>query len=162
MARGNKILITENPRGKFFEGIITGTPLPGTVMQLETGTAVDGNGVHTWVVYQPGTDGDRPVGPIAVALEKGEGFDNTTAYVTGDRGFLYVPLPGDELNMRWSAAGTGAADAVTVGLLAVVDTGTGLLVDTTGSPQTEPFVAMEAVDDVTATGTLVWCMATGY
>lgn len=162
MARGNKIVITENPRGKFFEGTITGTPLPGTVMQLSTGVAVDGNGRHTWIVYQPGTDGDRPVGPLAVALEKGEGNDFDQAYVTGDRGFLYVPLAGDEMNMRWSAAGTGAADATTVGLLAIVDTGTGLLVDTTGSVESEPFAAMEAVTDVVATGTLVWCIATGY
>ena len=74
---------------------------------------------------------------------------------------MYVPLPGDELNLRWSEAGTGTGDAVAVGDLAMVDDGSGLLVDTS-SPEVEPFMAMEAVTDVTATGTLVWCMATGY
>ena len=161
MSRGNRIVLSENPRGRFLEGTITGTPLPGTIMQLDT-TAVDGNGRHTWVVFNRDDDGDRPVGPLAVLTEKGEGFDFDTAYVTGDRGFLYVPLPGDELNLRWSEAGTGTGDAVAVGDLAIVDDGTGLLVDTTGTPQSEPFVAMEAVTDVTSTGTLVWCMATGY
>lgn len=159
---GNKINITENPRGRFIGGVVSGTPLPGTIMQIEAGTAVNGNGDHTWVVFNRDADGDRPLGPLAVLLERGEGYDYETAYETGGQAFLYIPLPGDELNVLWSAAGTGTGDAVTVGLLGIVDDGTGLLVTTTGSPQTEPFMAMEAVSDVTATGTLTWVIFSGF
>ncbi len=162
MARGNKILITEEPRGKFYEGVMNGTPLPGTIMQIQAGVSVDGNGHHTFVVYNRDADGNRPAGPHFVLLEAGAGRDADAAYITSGSAFMYVPLPGDELNLRWSEAGTGTGDAVAVGDLAIVDDGTGLLVDTTGSPEVEPFAAMEAVSDVVALGTLIWCIATGY
>ena len=161
MSRRNKIVITEEPRGRFIEGVISGTPLPGTIMQIQAGTAVDGNGHHTFVVYNRDADGNRPQGPHFVLREPGSGRNFDTAYITGSLGFMYVPLPGDELNLRWSEAGTGTGDAVAVGDLAMVDDGSGLLVDTS-SPEVEPFMAMEAKSDVVATGTLVWCMATGY
>lgn len=159
--RGSTVVITENPRGRFIEGVVSGTPKPGTIMQLTT-TAVDGNGRHTWVVFNRDADGNRPAGPLAVLLERGEGYTYDTAYTDGDQCFLYIPLPGDELNLLWSTAGTGASDATAVGDIAIVDDGTGLLVATTGSPEIEPFVAMEVVSDTVAAGTMVWVMFSGY
>lgn len=159
--KGSAVVISEEPRGRFVEGVVEGTPLPGTIMQRKAATAVDNNGRHTWVVYNRDADGDRPAGAIAVLLERGEGYTYETAYTTGHQCFLYIPLPGDELNVLWSAAGTGTGDSVAVGDLAIVDDGTGLLVATTGSPQNEPFVAMEAVTDVVAAGTMTWVEYTG-
>ena len=159
--RGNRVLITAEPRGRFIEGIVDGTPYPGTIMEVSA-VAVDAMGRHTWGVYNPGGDGQMPIGPYAVLLERGEGYNYTTIYVSGYPCFLYVPLPGDELNLLWSEAGTGTGDAVAVGDKAEVDDGTGLLIDTTSTPESEPYIAMEAVSDVVATGTMVWCMATGH
>lgn len=160
--RGNQIVISQDPRGRFIGGVVSGTPLPGTIMQIVAGTAVDGNGDHTWAAFNRDADGDRPLGPLAVLLAKGEGFDTSVAYEDGHQANLYIPLPGDELNVRWATSGTGTGDALTVGQIGIVEDGTGLVIDTTGSPQTEPFTAMEAVDDTVAAGTLVWVSYSGF
>jgi hypothetical protein len=85
----------------------------------------------------------------------------TDAYVTGSRCFMYVPAPGEDINMLVSAAGTGT-DAQAIGDLYIVDKGTGMLVATSGTVESEPFQCMETLADVVATGTLVWCQATGH
>ena len=161
--KGSKILITGEPKGRFFEGPIStsGTPKPGTIMQIKAATAINGNGQFTFTEYAPGGDGQMPIGPYLVLLEKGEGYTYATAYATGEHCHVYCPLPGDELNLLWSAAGTGTGDAVAVGDKAIVDNSTGLLIDTTGTPEDEPFIACEALTDVVATGTLVHCMRCG-
>jgi len=158
--KGSKVLITEEPRGRIKAGIISGALLPGTIVQQTT--APDGNSLATWGVYNRSADGNRPAGPIAVLLERGEGYTYATAYTSGYHCEVYIPLPGDELNVLWSASGTGTGDSVAFGDLAIVDDGTGLLVDTTGTPESEPFMAMEAVSDVVSAGTMVWSMFTGY
>ena len=155
--KGSKINITENPRGRQLEGIVSGTPKPGTLMQILAGTAMDGNGRHTWEAYNRDADGDNPAGPLAVLLERGEGYTYATAYVDGDPCFLYCPLPGDELNVLWATSGTGAADALTVGQIGMPEDGTGYIIDTTGV-ECEPVIAMEALDDTVADGTLTWVM----
>ncbi len=162
MARGNQIVIQENPRGQFLGGIIVGTPLPGTIVQMVAGTAVDGNGHFRYEVYDRDADGNHPQGPLIILLENGEGNDFTVAYETLHHANLYIPLPGDDLNVRWSTAGTGTGDSLTVGQIGIVDDGTGLIVDTTGSPESEAFTSMEALTDTVATGTLAWARFSGY
>ena len=169
--RGNRILITEDPRGRFKEGIIDGTPKPGTIMQVMA-VAVDGNGHHTWGVYDRDADGDNPAGPLAVLLEKPEGetpwtYDTSTppvrtndggsAYAAEDLAPLYCPLSGDELNVLWATSGTGTGDTLTVGQIGMPEDGTGLIIDTTGV-ECEPVIAMEALTDTVAAGTLTWVM----
>ena len=162
--KGSQVVITGEPKGRFFEGVLntSGTPKPGTIMQIKAATSIDGNGHFTFTEYNRGADGDRPAGPLFVLLEKGEGYSYDTAYADGDWCQVYCPLPGDELNLLWSTAGTGTGDSVAVGDLAIVDDGTGLLVATTGTPETEPFVACEALTDTESTGTMCHCMFTGY
>lgn len=162
--KGNQILVSAPIEGRMQEGILdtTGTPKPGTVVQKKAGTAPDGNGHFIWTEFNRDADGNRPAGALGVLLEKGEGYSYADAYADGDHCFVYLPLPGDQLNMLWSAAGTGASDAIDELDLGIVDDGTGLLVATTGSPEIEPFAALEAVADVVATGTLVWSEFTGY
>lgn len=164
MAKGNEIIVSANPRGVFLEGVVSGTPLPGTIMQIKAATAADAHtGRMTYEAYNRDADGDRPQGPIMVLLpDQLQGRLRSTAYADGERCFLYCPLPGEELNVLWSASGTGTGDSVAVGDLAIVNDGDGLLIDTTGSVESEPFVALEAVSDVTSAGTLVWSMFTGY
>jgi hypothetical protein len=158
----NTIIKSAEPRGRFLEGIISGTPKPGTVMQIKAATERIG-GRFTFVVYDRDADGDHPAGPFYVLLEdKLQGRTVDTAYADGERCFLYCPLPGDELNMLVTAAGTGTGDAIAIGDILMVDDGTGLLVATTGDPQTEAFMAAETLSDVVAAGTLTSVIFSGY
>lgn len=55
----------------------------------------------------------------------------------------------------------GTADDHALGELLMVDNGTGKLIATTGTPECEPFVLLEAVTDPVA-DTLAWTMFSGY
>lgn len=156
MAKGNEIVVSADPKGTFLEGIVSGTPKPGTVMQMTSAAAVGGR--NTWTAYAPGTDGQQRL--IAVLLNDTlQGTLATTAYVTGARCFLYCPIPGEELNMlKGDVSGTG--DDFAIGDLLMVDSGTGKVIATTGTPESNPFVCMETVTDPTA-DQLVHCMFTG-
>lgn len=149
-ARGNVIIISSQPGGKFKDIVVSGTPKPGTVMEIETSFAE--GGVHKMRAYQPGSDGERR--PIAVLLEKDLlGGNITDAYVDGERGRVYYPIPGEELNMLVkNETGTGSLDEFADGELAAVDSGTGKLIRSwaAGSPESEPFQALGALSDVTA------------
>lgn len=161
MARGNCIVVSSYPQGRFEEGYIaTGeTPKPGTILQIDPTVALKG-GRHTWKIYNPGTDGENPVGPIAVLREEVlRGVSIDTAYAAGDRCFLYLPEPGDELNVLVKNI-AGTADDHALGEKLMVDTGTGMLIATTGSPENEPFVLLEAITDPTA-DTLAWVKYAG-
>jgi len=160
MAIGNEIIITSDPKGTFLEGTISGTPKPGTVMQLKAATEPVG-GRFTYEVFNGAADGERTT--MIVLLENVFlGKTAADAYADGQRGRFYVPAPGEELNMLVAAPGTGTGDAIAIGDRFIVNDGDGLLIDTTGSPESEPFVAIETGADVVATGTLVACQYTGY
>lgn len=157
MAKGSEIVVTSPQRGVRIGGYVSGTPKPGTVMELYSSEPVAGR--HTWRVYQPGTDGEQRV--IAVLDYKWrEGKLATDAYETGEYIELYFPVPGEELNMLVANV-AGTSDHFAIGDVLMVDTGTGKLVATTGSPESEPFQVLETVSALTA-DTLVWCMFTGY
>ena len=64
----------------------------------------------------------------------------------GTRCFLYAPIMGEEFNMRLAdVAGTG--DDHSIGEMLMIDSGTGLLITTTGSPEMESFQCLEAATD---------------
>jgi len=153
MASGNDIIVTANPKGVFTEGYITGTPLPGTLVSLDVSEAKS-NGRFTWQPFTPGT-GERALIAVLLADEL-KGKTATDAYVTGDRCFIYCPLPGEELNVLVQ----DSEDAIVVGDLLIAETATGLLLETTGTPESEPFVALEALGTIAA-DTLCHVMATG-
>lgn len=158
MAKGKEIIVSAEPKGVFKEGTISGTPKPGTCMQLQAGTAAIG-GRFTWEVFSAGADGDQRLVAILLA-DNMQGQLATSAYVSGTRGFLYIPVAGEEFNMLVAdVAGTG--DDHTIGELMMIDTGTGKLVTTTGSPEMESFILLEATTDPTADA-LLWAMYTGH
>lgn len=154
--KGSKILLTVNPMGRELEGMISGTPKPGTCMQIVPGT-VAVNGRHTWQFYQPSADGDPRL--VAVLLEdRLQGKGATDAYVDSTRGFLYVPLPGDELNMLVrDISGTG--DTHTSGDRLQIGHADGKLIAQGTSANAAPFQAMETVAAPT-TDILLWCQRT--
>ena len=156
MSKGNNILLACEPKGRFIEGIISGTPKPGTVMQLQATTAPIG-GRFTYEVYNPSADNDPR--EIIVLLEDNlQGFSMTSAYVTGTQGRLYVPLPGEELNMLVAdVAGTG--DTHTIGDRMGVVHGTGKLAVQSTSANPASFQLLETVAAPVA-DTLLFCMRT--
>lgn len=155
-ARGNKVLISAHPQGKFMEGVVSGTPKPGVVMSLST--PFYQGGWHLWVPFAP-TSGHKRI--VAVLLEdelQGKTFND--AYTTLNRCFLYVPCPGEELNM-WIAdlAGTGADNTHAAGEQLMVQTSTGkLIADSSG--ESEPFTLLAAVT-TTTDDALAPCLYTG-
>jgi hypothetical protein len=160
MARGNKIVVNADARGHYEWGFLLTGEKPGTIMQIDASVALKA-GKHTWKVYTRDADGDQPAGPFAVVdHEPYLGRDATTAYAAGDFAKLYIPLPGDELNLLFKNL-TGTADDVAIGTIMTVDTTTGKLIPTTGTPETEPAVALEALTDPTA-DTLLWVRWSGF
>lgn len=159
MAQGNEIIVSANPRGQFEEGTISGTPKPGTVMQVAAATAPV-SGRFTWEVYDLAADANR--GPIAVLLPDSlQGTLATVAYTTGARCFLYFPAMGELLNMLVANI-AGTSDTFAIGDKLIVDDGTGKLIATTGSPEAEPFDCMETVSTALTADTLTLCRYTGY
>lgn len=161
MASGNKIIVSAHPQGKFLEGIISGTPKPGTVMQIKAATEPVG-GRFTWEAYD--RSHDAMPGLIAVLLpDTLQGKLNTDAYVSGERGFLYCPIAGEQLNMIIENV-AGTADDYAIGDLLEVNDGTGKLQDAhTGTTHNYsiPFVCLETITDPTA-DYLAHVMYTGH
>lgn len=146
------IVLSSEPKGKWIEGIISGTPKPGTCVQLTPGqTPPTPNGSAVRWTYRVWTgdaaDGERDE-VMVLDADWLQGKTETDAYVDGDVCFIYIPGPGDELKvLKGDAAGTG--DDVTVGMKMIIDSGTGKVIPTTGSPEMEPFKALEALTDPT-------------
>lgn len=161
MARGNRIIITPERCFKV-EGIIASgeTPKPGQIVQIQAATAVNG-GRHTWEIYNADADGGRPKGPFILLCEDLlQGKTTSDAYAAGDRAFGAILMPGCEFNgLLLNIAGT--ADDHALGEILIVDDTTGKFIATTGSPETEYAMLLEAVTDPTA-DTLAWMIATGY
>lgn len=156
-ARNETIVLSADPKGVFIEGYVSGTPKPGTMMEVQTPFHKDG--VHLWRVYQPGTDGERrPVVILREDILQGKGVGD--AYVSGSRCFLYAPAMGEELNVLYKNV-AGTADDLAAGTLLIADSGTGLFIATTGTVESEPFLSLAAITDPTA-DELVPALYTGY
>lgn len=171
MAKGNRIIVTPHPRGRFEEVIVNGTPLPGTCMEYKpSSTDVGGrrNFEPAGTTAAAGSHGMNADGDnIAVcvllcfadhaACPPGKG--PTDAYVTLDRGAVYYPVEGEELNVLFQNA-AGTADDIAIDDKMIVDDGTGKVLKSTGTVESEPFQAREAIVDPTA-DQLLYCMYTG-
>lgn len=154
MARGGKIVVTADPRGKFEWGYLAGAYKPGTVLQVDPTVALK-NGKHTWKVATPGADGGLPIGPLGVLdMNLEQGVPATTAYASGDFAKIYIPESGDEMNILFGDT-AGTADDIALGDALIVKNATGKVIKTTGSPATKVAVAMEAIVDPVA-DQLIW------
>lgn len=155
----NTIVVSENPRGRYFEGIINGTPLPGTVVQLDLAVAPI-EGKHTYEVANIVANGSSPNGPIIVVVEDAlQGKGILDAYVTGTQCRFYIPQPGDELLMIKVDEDPGAPE---VGDVLMVQDATGLLlISTVTGIVSEPFVTLENLADPSA-DVLIHTMFSGY
>ena len=165
--KGSKIIVTSEPKGVFKECIINGTPKPGTVMEIDPGVAAVGN-VFTWQPYGTeaastgrgvAADGDRKI--VAVLLEKSdEAKIYSTAYADADRGYLYFPVTGEELNMILENQ-AGTAESFVIGDELMVDDGTGKLLEADADAEAQPFINLEAQSALTE-DVWTWCLFTGH
>lgn len=160
MSLGNRIIVSADEKGKHMEGILQGALKPGTVVQRDASVALVG-GRASYKVFTRDADGDHPAGAFWVLLEDMlQGKSMTDAYADGDRCFLYSPQPGDELNLLYGNI-AGTADDHALGEIGVVDTGTGKIIVTTGSPECEVCQLLEVVTDPTA-DFLAWVEWSGH
>lgn len=142
--KGTKIILSGEPQGKFLEGVVSGTPKPGTVMELKN-TVLKG-GEPTWQVWSKASGA---YGLIAVLMEDtAQGSIYSTAYVDGTRCRLYCPIAGEKLNMLVHDV-AGTADDVAIGALFGVETATGKLI-ANSSYARACFTAMEVITDPVA------------
>lgn len=136
---------------------------PGTICQVDTSVALRG-GYSTVVVYDRDADGDNPLGAHIVVtheMQKMVGKLATDAIPSGEMFQGYEPIAGDDLNLLLKDADTGTStDDVAAGTILMVDDGTGLLIATTGSPEREVAVTMEAQNNMSAAA-LTWCRWAG-
>lgn len=164
MARGNETIVTANPRGVFEEGYVKAaqTFTPGMVVLRDASVALL-NGKHTYKIYDEGADGEQPSGAFWVVtnlLNAMVGKTLSDTYAAGTRVSVYSPVAGEELNLLLAdIAGTG--DDHPLGQKLIVDTGTGKLIATTGSPETEVAQLLEVVTDPVA-DTPAWCQWSGH
>lgn len=163
MARGsNVIIVSSEPQGKFTEGLVKAaqTFYPGMIVQRDASVALV-SGRHTYKIYDRAADGDQPEGAFWVVLNDYlRGGPVTDSFAAGERCFLYSPVAGEELNLLVLNL-SGTADDHALGEILVVDDGTGKLIATTGSPETEVAQLLEAITDPTA-DTLAWVQWTGH
>lgn len=139
------IIISSQPKGTFLEGIVSGTPKPGTCMEIVSTARV--NGRFTWQAQS--TDGSRKA--VVVLLEdRLQGKLITDAYVTGTRCFLYAPAAGEEIHvLKEDISGTGSAlEDLSVGeYLKINANGKVTAADVPPVPEIKPFQAMDALVD---------------
>lgn len=157
--RGSSILLTVPNYGNAFEGTIVGTNLyPGIAVTVEAGVSVDGLGRMTWQPFTATSNGDPRLCCILLNDDE-QGFIWSVPYVTGTRAKLYCPLSGDEMNICVAAeAGTGSANAYTVGERLMPQTPTGQHVVQSSSSGNATFASMEHLDVTPDVVGWLWCM----
>lgn len=160
--RGNCIVVSAEPGGPWSELIVPvgETWLPGVIVQKDPTVALR-QGRHTGKLYSRDADGDRPKGGFWVVVEDAKiGRTTADSYAAGERARVYCPEAGEELNLLYKNV-TGTADDVAAGDILTVDTGTGKVQVSSGTPETEVAVALAAIVDPTA-DTLLWCEWSGH
>lgn len=159
MKGSNKILLNTDAKGRRQSCIISGTPKPGTHMEIVPATDENGSGLHT---YRAQSRADGTAGQLVVLLEDEEqGKTVSDAYVSGAVGKLYWPLPGDEFNLLMrDQPGTGTAGIDNVGDLLAIDGATGML-QAAGSATQKPYQLLENLTQDQSSNSLVWVQCRG-
>jgi hypothetical protein len=140
MARGNAIVLAGNPKGHFEEIIVSGTPLPGTIMEIVPST----NPIGGRFTYRNVTRANGAKGPVAILdSDVNQGFPPGTRYVSGTQARIYWPIAGEELNaVLRETAGTGTLGEENIGDLLAIESATGELM-AGGALASQPFYLLE-------------------
>ena len=154
MALGVAIVANADAKGRWCEGVLSGTPSPGTFMEILPAT----NPVSGRYSFRARSSAGGSADAVLIMVNNWEGGQiNTTAGTSGDRVKLYWPLPGDELNaLVAESAGTGTSGENLIGdRLAINSSG---LLYAGGSLTQRPFWLIDRTG-LSATATslrLVW------
>lgn len=164
MSAHNVIVVSADPKGHFFEGQMVagaGAFKPGIHVMIDPeADLVDGR--PQYKIWDGGADGERGWDGIVREMDL-MGYLPTTEYAAGSRFLGYQPVNGDEVQMLLKNVGTGTGtgeEDVLIGDKFIVDKGTGKVIPTTGTPESEPWEAMESISDIEE-DTLVLCRYTG-
>ena len=151
----DSIIVSSDPKGHIKEMYVDGALLPGTAVEVKPATAAV-NGRFTARVYTgAAADGERVL--LGVLLEDSiQGKTTSDAYTSGTLGRVFFPCPGDE----FLGLVADSEDTVAIGDKLILDNGTGEFLETTGTPESEPAIALEALGTIAA-DTLCHMMATG-
>lgn len=152
--KGFAVIVTADPNGRREDVVVSGTPLPGTCMELVPQT----NPISGRFTWRAVTRNTGAAGVVAVLLEDNQqGFTITTAYVSGRRGQIYYPIAGDEFNLYFrESVGTGTPNQSKIGDLVAIEKNTGLLL-AFAAATSKPFMLLENVSsDVLGTDTPHW------
>lgn len=156
--KGTEIIVSACPQGKFSECIISGTPLPGTCLEVVPGSTLTG-GRQTMRAVTRSTGAKGPICILLADSKRGKLYNS--AYADGSRGQIYWPIAGEEFNMCVAdVAGTGSAEDQAVGALYGVQTGTGKLAPDSSFAST-PFTAQEATHGFVTADRWVWMQYNG-
>lgn len=155
MATGRSIVVGVEAKGVRKEGIANGAINPGECLQVDAAVEPVG-GRHTLEAVVGAVDGERSLVMVA-DIDFLQGRTNANAYADGERVFAYCPLPGDELNVRVQASVGNLA----IGDKLIIDSATGELIATTGTPEMEPFIVLET-SATSGSARLVHVMYTGH
>lgn len=144
----NKIVLKGN--GHFIEGTLASgqTPKPGQCISIKS----DG----TYEAWNGAADGERDE-VIVLCENVNLGQLPTEAYADGARFVAYIPVPGDTLQVLVTSG-----ENISIGDKLIIDDGTGKSIETTGSPEMEPFKAMESTGGALGADTLVKVRFTGH
>lgn len=153
--KGQKIILSAEPRGVFMEGTITDASYPGMCMEIVPSTTFVGGRPS----FRARSAAAGAKGPIFVLLPDTQGGQlATTVYTANTHGFLYAPAMGEELNMLvGDVAGTG--DTIAQGDLFGVNNDGKLKANS--SYTSAPFQAMEAITSALTADKLVWMIYHG-
>jgi hypothetical protein len=148
------------PKGVFDECNMGDNSLPGTIMELDPSVGM----LNGRFQMKASSRANGKMRQQAVLLEDTlQGFPVGTAYVSGTRGRIYTPVPGEECNVfvEVPGTGTGSHGGVHFGTYLINDT-LGKLTPETGSPEETPWIALENVADVNPpVAQLTWCRYIG-
>lgn len=159
MSSHNVIVVSSDPKGHFIEGHAYAGEIfyPGMVVTIKQGAPlIDGR--PQYEKANLAASGERT--NIVIVRENDlVGKTIHDAYPAGSRFFGYIPANGDEVQVLvGDTPGTG--DEINLGDKLIIEDGTGCVIKTTGSPESEPFEALETLGVITA-DKLCLCRVTG-
>lgn len=138
--KGYSVIVTADPMGRMEDVVVSGTPKPGTIMELVPQT----NPVSGRFTYRVWTGNTGVAAGHPVLMEDNQqGFTIEDAYVSGRRGRIYWPIAGDEFNIWFrQSVGTGTANQYRIGDRVAVEKNTGLLMAFSAATS-KPFILKE-------------------
>lgn len=143
MAISKDTIVLKSKAGTQIEGDLAAavTPKPGQAISLKSD--------DTWEPWNGAADGEQD--EVVILQEDANlGKLPSAAYAASSRFYAWIPLPGDEMNVL-----VASGETIVIGTKLIIDDSTGKFLATTGSPEMEPFKAIEASGGALAADTLI-------